>query len=46
MIGAALHAGRPRFRYRVGRGSSVASTVTRLVPGSVKDRLTRATAGL
>jgi NAD(P)-dependent dehydrogenase (short-subunit alcohol dehydrogenase family) len=46
VIGAALHAGRPRFRYRVGGGSNAAAAVSRLVPTSVKDRFTRAAAGL
>lgn len=42
VIGAALHAGHPRFRYRVGAGSTALTTVTRMVPTSVKDRVTRA----
>lgn len=46
VIGAALHAGRPRFRYRVGAGSQLAAVVGRAVPTSVKDRVTRATVGL
>lgn len=45
-IGAALHAGRPRFRYRVGRGSNALPLVSRVVPTSVRDRLTRPLAGL
>jgi NAD(P)-dependent dehydrogenase (short-subunit alcohol dehydrogenase family) len=45
-IGGVLHAGRPRFRYRVGRGSNVLPLVNKVVPTSVRDRLTRSLAGL
>ncbi|HEX6237300.1 MAG TPA: SDR family NAD(P)-dependent oxidoreductase [Acidimicrobiales bacterium] len=46
VVAAALHAGHPRFRYRVGPGSSGLATVSRVVPTSVKDRVTRAAGGL
>ena len=45
-IGEVLHAGRPRFRYRVGRGSNVMPLVSKVVPTSVRDRVTRSLAGL
>jgi len=46
VIGATLRAGHPRFRYRVGAGSAAATAMTRFVPTSVKDRVTRAAGGL
>jgi NAD(P)-dependent dehydrogenase (short-subunit alcohol dehydrogenase family) len=46
LVGEVLRAGRPRFRYRVGVGAGVATGLTRVIPTSVKDRLTRAAAGL
>lgn len=45
-IGAVLHAGRPRFRYRVGRGSNALPLVGKVLPTSVRDRLSRPVAGL
>jgi NAD(P)-dependent dehydrogenase (short-subunit alcohol dehydrogenase family) len=41
VVGAALHAGHPRFRYRVGTGASALAAVSRVLPTSVKDRITR-----
>lgn len=46
VIGKVLHAGRPRFRYRVGRGATALTTVAQLVPTSVRDRITRAAVGV
>jgi NAD(P)-dependent dehydrogenase (short-subunit alcohol dehydrogenase family) len=45
VVGAALHAGHPRFRYRVGPGTP-ATGIARVVPTSIRDRLTRAMAGI
>jgi NAD(P)-dependent dehydrogenase (short-subunit alcohol dehydrogenase family) len=45
VIGAALHAGHPRFRYRVGP-STPATVLARAVPPSIRDRVTRAVAGI
>jgi NAD(P)-dependent dehydrogenase (short-subunit alcohol dehydrogenase family) len=45
VICAALRAGHPRFRYRVGPGRS-ATVLARAVPTSVRDRVTRAVAGI
>jgi short-subunit dehydrogenase len=44
-VGEALHAAHPRFRYRVGPGSSL-TVVGRAVPTSLRDRFTRKAAGL
>lgn len=46
VVGAALHAGHPRFTYTVGRGARAADLAGRLLPTSVRDRVTRAVAGL
>ena len=46
VVGEALHAGHPRFRYRVGPGSSAISAVARLLPTSIRDRMTRSMGGL
>jgi NAD(P)-dependent dehydrogenase (short-subunit alcohol dehydrogenase family) len=46
LVGEVLRAGRPRFRYRVGGGAGVVPGLARVIPTSVKDRLTRAAAGL
>lgn len=45
-VGAVLRAGHPRYRYRVGAGATVLPLVDRVVPTSVKDRVTRAVGGL
>lgn len=45
-VGAALHAGHPRFRYRVGRGAHALPLVERVVPTGLRDRVTRARAAL
>lgn len=45
VVGEVLHAGHPRFRYRVGPGSRAISAVARLVPTSVRDQVTRAAGG-
>ncbi|MFS8481428.1 MAG: hypothetical protein FWJ94_05935 [Acidimicrobiia bacterium] len=34
--------GRPRFRYRVGTGTNLLGALDRVVPTSVKDRVSRA----
>lgn len=41
-VGDVLHAGRPRFRYRVGTGTNLLGALDRVVPTSVKDRVSRA----
>ena len=46
VVGATLHAGRPRYRYQVGTGSLAMRVGGRLVPTSVRDRVTRTVAGL
>ena len=46
VIGEALRAGRPRFRYRVGANAGLVAGLAHAVPTSVKDRFTRAVAGL
>lgn len=45
-VGVALHAGHPRFRYRVGPGAHAFPLVTRYLPTSVRDRLVRPAGGL
>jgi NAD(P)-dependent dehydrogenase (short-subunit alcohol dehydrogenase family) len=45
-IGAVLHAGHPRYRYRPGAGATVLPLVDRFLPTGVKDRLTRSVATL
>jgi NAD(P)-dependent dehydrogenase (short-subunit alcohol dehydrogenase family) len=46
LVGKVLRAGRPRFRYRVGASAGLVAGLGRVVPTSVKDRFTRAVAGL
>jgi NAD(P)-dependent dehydrogenase (short-subunit alcohol dehydrogenase family) len=46
VVGEVLRAGRPRFLYRVGAGAGLVTGLGRVVPTSVKDRFTRALAGL
>jgi NAD(P)-dependent dehydrogenase (short-subunit alcohol dehydrogenase family) len=46
VVGEVLRAGRPRFRYRVGASAGLVAGLGRVVPTSVKDRFTRAVAGL
>jgi NAD(P)-dependent dehydrogenase (short-subunit alcohol dehydrogenase family) len=46
LVGEVLRAGRPRFRYRVGRDAGLVAGLGRVLPTSIKDRLTRTTAGL
>lgn len=45
VVGTALRAGHPPFRYRTGPGTSV-TFLARAVPTSVRDRFTRALAGI
>jgi NAD(P)-dependent dehydrogenase (short-subunit alcohol dehydrogenase family) len=45
IVGEALHAAHPPFRYRVGPGASL-TVLARAVPTSVRDRFTRSAAGL
>ncbi|HEX8802597.1 MAG TPA: SDR family NAD(P)-dependent oxidoreductase [Acidimicrobiales bacterium] len=45
-VGATLHAGHPRFRYRVGAGAHLLPAAAQLVPTSVRDRVVRGVAGL
>jgi NAD(P)-dependent dehydrogenase (short-subunit alcohol dehydrogenase family) len=45
-VAAVLHAGHPRFRYRVGAGAHVLPLVGRIVPTSVRDRVGRRLASL
>lgn len=45
-IGAVLHAGHPRYRYRTGAGATVLPLANRFLPTGVKDRLTRSVARL
>ncbi len=45
-IGAVLHAGHPRYRYRPGAGASALPLANRFLPTGVKDRLTRSLARL
>jgi hypothetical protein len=45
VIGAALHAGHPRSRYRVGP-SAPATVLARALPPRFRDRVTRAVAGI
>ena len=45
-IGAVLHAGHPRYRYRPGAGGNVLPLVNRFLPTGIKDRLTRSVASL
>ncbi len=40
VVGEVLHAGHPRYRYRVGGGSWALPVASRLVPTSVRDRVT------
>jgi NAD(P)-dependent dehydrogenase (short-subunit alcohol dehydrogenase family) len=44
-VGEALHAAHPKFRYRVGPGTSL-TVLARAVPTSIRDRFTRTAAGL
>jgi NAD(P)-dependent dehydrogenase (short-subunit alcohol dehydrogenase family) len=46
LVGEVLRAGRPRFRYRVGGGTRVVTGLARITPSSLRDRFTRAAAGL
>jgi NAD(P)-dependent dehydrogenase (short-subunit alcohol dehydrogenase family) len=46
LVGKVLRAGRPRFLYRVGASAGLVAGLGRVVPTSVKDRFTRAAAGL
>jgi hypothetical protein len=46
VIGDVLHAGHPRFRYRVGTGSHVMPALWQAVPTSVRDRVTRKLGGV
>lgn len=46
VVGDVLHAGHPRYRYRVGTGSLAIGLASRLVPTGLRDRVTRAMAGL
>jgi NAD(P)-dependent dehydrogenase (short-subunit alcohol dehydrogenase family) len=46
VVGAALHAGHPRFRYRAGQGARALPLVHRVVPTSVRDRFARPLGGL
>ncbi|MBN2623745.1 MAG: SDR family NAD(P)-dependent oxidoreductase [Acidimicrobiales bacterium] len=46
VVGDVLHAGHPRYRYRVGAGSVGLSVAAQLVPTSVRDTVTRALGGL
>ena len=41
VVGTALHAGKPRFRYRVGAAHNALPLVHRLVPTSLRDRVSR-----
>lgn len=45
VIGAALHAGHPRFRYRVGPSTPTA-VLARAVPPRIRERVTRVVAGI
>jgi NAD(P)-dependent dehydrogenase (short-subunit alcohol dehydrogenase family) len=45
VVGKALHAAHPPFRYRVGPGSSL-TVLARALPTSIRDRFTRTTAGI
>lgn len=45
VVGEALHAAHPPFRYRVGPGTSL-TVLARAVPTSIRDRFTRSAAGL
>lgn len=45
-VGATLHAGHPRFRYRAGTGATMIPLVNRVVPTSIRDRLVRPLGGL
>jgi NAD(P)-dependent dehydrogenase (short-subunit alcohol dehydrogenase family) len=45
-VGAALHAGHPRFRYRVGAGAHALPLIERVVPTGLRDRVSRAVAAL
>ena len=45
VIGAVLHAGHPRSRYRVGSGTP-ATVLARALPPRIRDRVTRAVAGI
>lgn len=45
-IGAVLHAGHPRYRYRPGAGATVLPLANRFLPTGVKDRLTRSVGSL
>lgn len=38
-IGDVLHAGRPRFRYRVGAGTNLLGALDRVVPTSIKNQI-------
>lgn len=46
VVGEVLHAGHPRYRYRVGPGASLFPATARLLPTSARDRVTRALGGL
>jgi NAD(P)-dependent dehydrogenase (short-subunit alcohol dehydrogenase family) len=46
LVGQVLRAGRPRFLYRVGASAGLVAGLGRVIPTSVKDRFTRAVAGL
>jgi NAD(P)-dependent dehydrogenase (short-subunit alcohol dehydrogenase family) len=46
VVGAALHAGHPRFRYRVGAGARALPLVEKVLPTGLRDRFTRAAAAL
>lgn len=45
-VGAALHAGHPRYRYRVGTAAHTLPLVERVVPTGLRDRVARAAAAL
>jgi NAD(P)-dependent dehydrogenase (short-subunit alcohol dehydrogenase family) len=45
-VGTALHAGHPRFRYRVGTGAHTLPLVERVVPSGLRDRVARAAGAL
>lgn len=46
VVGVALRAGHPRYRYRVGAGNLGFVLAARLVPTSIRDRVTKAMGGL
>jgi NAD(P)-dependent dehydrogenase (short-subunit alcohol dehydrogenase family) len=41
VVGTALHAGKPRFRYRVGAAHNALPLVNRFIPTSLRDRVGR-----